>query len=95
GVYVPPIAGVMIADHWFVRRGKYAFGQGTEYAAINAAAILAVIAAGLIASHIAWGISPINSTILGLIIYPIITGVLRALRIPFELGKSTEDSTGY
>lgn len=95
GVYVPPIAGVMIADHWFVRRGKYAFGQGTEYAAINVAAILTVIAAGLIASRITWGISPINSTILGLLIYPIITSVLRALKVPFELGKSTEDSTGY
>jgi cytosine permease len=95
GVYVPPIAGVMIADHWLVRRNEYRFGPGTQYAAINLAAIFTVVAAGLIASHISWGIIPINSTVLGLVIYPLITVILKAIRVPYELGKSTEDTTGY
>ncbi|MCE3201598.1 cytosine permease [Paenibacillus sonchi] len=95
GVYVPPIAGVMIADHWIVRRGTYQFGEGTKYNGINLAAIAAVIIAGVIASNIAWGISPINSTVLGLIIYPVLTALLRLLRIPYEWGQTTEDSTGY
>jgi len=95
GVYVPPIAGVMIADHWIVRRHSYRFGEGTTYSLINLAAIVAVIAAGVIASHISWGISPINSTLLGLAIYPLLTGVLKLLRVPYEWGQSTEDSTGF
>ncbi|MNI85837.1 hypothetical protein D3C73_1428650 [compost metagenome] len=78
-----------------MRRGTYQFGEGTKYNGINLAAIAAVIIAGVIASNIAWGISPINSTVLGLIIYPVLTALLRLLRIPYEWGQTTEDSTGY
>lgn len=54
GTYVPPIAGVMIADHWIVKpkilHKSYQFGEGTKYAKWNVAAIIATVVAGIIGS---------------------------------------------
>lgn len=68
GLYVPPIAGVMIADHWItapvIKKKQYRFGAGTTYSKLNVAAILSVIIGGFTASKVTFGIGPINSTVL-------------------------------
>ncbi|MFD0713787.1 cytosine permease [Paenibacillus sp. GCM10027626] len=98
GNYVPPIAGVMIADHWFVkgkRQGGYQFGAGTSYSNWNIAAIVVTVAAGFIGSRLSFGIAPINSTLIAFIGYIIVAYLLKAIRAPYELGQSTEKQSGF
>lgn len=99
GAYVPPIAGVMIADHFiiapYVRKSGYRFGAGTEYPTVNAAAIVIVVLAGFISTKITFGIGPINSTLLGFAGYAVVASVLHALRVPYAFGRSREDATGF
>jgi cytosine permease len=93
GNFVPPIAGVMIADHWFVRKllgRSYEFGSGTVYAKWNVAAVAATVAGGIIGSKLSFGISPINATLVALVGYVLLTYVLKSLKIPYEIGKSSE-----
>ncbi|MCL6445530.1 MAG: cytosine permease [Alicyclobacillus sp.] len=99
GTYVPPIAGVMIADHWLVgpriRGREYRFGTGTTYAQWNILAIVITILAGYVGSNLHFGISAINSTIIALLGYYLVALILKSLNVPFEFGMSEEDPSGF
>ncbi|WP_066190380.1 MULTISPECIES: purine-cytosine permease family protein [Gracilibacillus] len=99
GTYVPPIAGVMIADHWLVKpkilQKSYQFGSGTTYAKWNIAAILSAVLAGWISSQIAWGITAINAVILSFALYIVLAFVLTKLNISFEWGRKSEEADGF
>ncbi|MFZ4453195.1 cytosine permease [Salibacterium aidingense] len=90
GTYVPPIAGIMIADHWIVspavRKQTYQFSNEAVYAKWNVAAIVSVILGGWIGSGLGFGITAINSTLLAFLIYIVLAFLLRTLNIPFETG---------
>lgn len=69
GIALPPMAGVVLADYFFVKKMSYNFGPGTRYCGWNLIA-LASWALGCIAG--AWlniGIACVNSLIVALIIY--------------------------
>lgn len=99
GTYVPPIAGIMIADHWIVKpkvlKKVYQFGEGTRYAKWNIAAIATTALAGIIGSKINIGITAINSIVIGFILYIILTYILKKLNIKFEIGEVIEGKTGF
>ena|SRR5690625_4952125 len=99
GTYVPPIAGIMIADHWIVRpkilNKTYQFGEGTRYAKWNIAAIVATALAGIIGSKTAFGITAINSIVIGFLLYIVLTYILNKLNIKFEIGEVIEGKTGF
>ncbi|ARD48860.1 cytosine permease [Sporosarcina sp. P33] len=99
GLYVPPIAGVMIADHWIVsakiRKRHYQFGAGSTYSALNVVAIVSVVTGGLIASKLMFGIGALNSTVLAFILYIVLTYILTKLHIRYEFGEVKEESTGF
>ncbi|PWA09431.1 cytosine permease [Pueribacillus theae] len=99
GTYVPPIAGVMIADHWFVapkiRKKAYQFGVNTVYAKWNIAAIASVILGGWISTKLTFGIGAVNSTVLAFIGYIVLVFVLDKLNIAYEIGEKREDETGF
>ncbi|WP_240353169.1 cytosine permease [Cohnella algarum] len=99
GTYVPPIAGVMIADHWivgpYIRKQEYRFGPGAEYDKLNVAAIAVVILAGFAASRLTFGIGPVNAIVLSLAGYIVVAYLLNLLKIPYAFGRSREDQTGF
>ncbi len=99
GTYVPPIAGIMIADHWIVRpkilHKVYQFGEGTQYAKWNIAAIAATALAGMISSKVNLGITAINSIVIGFVLYILFAFILKKLKIRFEIGEITEGKTGF
>ncbi|MBB6675661.1 purine-cytosine permease family protein [Cohnella nanjingensis] len=99
GTYVPPIAGIMVADHWivgpYIRRSPYRFGPGTEYATINFVAILVVVLAGFIASKLSFGIGPINAVVIGFAGYVAIVYLFRLFHIPYSIGNRREDASGF
>ncbi|MGI2294839.1 purine-cytosine permease family protein [Paenibacillus sp. GXUN7292] len=99
GTYVPPIAGVMIADHFlvgpFIRKSSYQFGPGTEYIKLNVAAIAVVVGAGFTASKLNWGIGAINATLIAFAGYFIISWIFNRFDWPVGFGKSKEDENGF
>jgi len=99
GTYVPPIAGVMIADHFlvgpYIRKQAYQFGPGTEYKKLNVAALVMVVLAGFTASKLNWGIGAINATVIALVGYFIVSWILNKLNIPEGFGTVKEDESGF
>ncbi|MEK3936619.1 cytosine permease [Sporosarcina sp. FSL W7-1349] len=99
GLYVPPIAGVMIADHWIVapkiRKKEYSFGPGATYSGLNVAAIVSVIIGGFAASKLAFGIGSINATVLAFLLYIVLAFILNKLNVRYEFGKVEEESSGF
>ncbi|MBP1991818.1 purine-cytosine permease family protein [Paenibacillus eucommiae] len=99
GNFVPPIAGVMIADHWFVKprlQGKsYQFGPGTTYAKWNIAALVATVGGGFVGSRLDFGIGPINAILIAFIGYSLLAFVLKKMSVSYELGVSIEERSGF
>ncbi|RXZ82064.1 cytosine permease [Paenibacillaceae bacterium] len=99
GTYVPPIAGVMIADHFLVapliRKRGYQFGPGTEYVKLNVVALVTVVGSGFLASQLNFGIGAINATVIAFVGYFIISWIFDKLNLPSGFGKSTEDENGF
>lgn len=99
GTYVPPIAGVMIADHWIVKPkilGKtYQFGPGTQYAKWNITAIISVILGGFIGGKIPFGLAPLNATIVALLLYLLLIYLFKAINLRSEIGELKEEKSGF
>jgi len=99
GTYVPPIAGIMIADHWIVKpkilNKGYQFGEGTRYVKWNIAAIVATVLAGIIGSKLTFGITAINSIVIGFLLYIGLAYLLHKLNIKFEIGEVVEETNGF
>ncbi|MDI7247546.1 MAG: cytosine permease [Bacillota bacterium] len=103
GRFLPPIAGVLIADFYVYRpllKGvsdpyqRYTFGPGTEYARYNAAGIVAWIVAGWLSPHLG-GITALNSIFLGFAVYLGVAVVADILKVPMRFGTYTESSDGF
>ncbi|HNS80877.1 MAG TPA: cytosine permease [Kiritimatiellia bacterium] len=79
GTFFPPIGGIIMADCWLVRRGRYPSLDQAAARSYNMAGLLAYVTA----SAGAWftgraqiGIPPINGILLALIIYPLLFRLL-------------------
>ena len=99
GIYMPPFAGVMIADHWIINRlvekKEYRFGPGTVYSQWNIIAFITVIASGIISSKVGFGIAAVNSILIAVALYVILIQIAKAFKIPFKIGKSIEGKFGF
>ncbi len=71
---IPPVAGVLIADYWIMRRAKPESWR--EYPGVNWAGIVAWILGSLAAIKISWGIAPINGIITAIVVYYILYRVI-------------------
>ncbi|WP_369981561.1 cytosine permease [Xanthomonas bundabergensis] len=93
GHYVPPIAGVMLADHWIGKRllrGRaYRVDADAPVARIGWGALATVLLAGGLASQWHWGIAPLNAVVLGFVLQ----AGLQVLQVRQE-GKVLASSTG-
>ena len=95
GTYIPPLAGVVLADHWILRglltRDSYKFGVGTEYSKWNIVALISALLGGYISTIIKLEYVSILSILMAGAIYLLIILVLRVVGIKnYTIGKWTE-----
>ncbi|ACB84447.1 purine-cytosine permease family protein [Natranaerobius thermophilus] len=103
GRFLPPIAGILIADFYILKpylqgkkdpENRYQFGPGTEYACINWVGILSWIGAGYFSVYLP-GIVALNSILLSFIAFIILTYTCEMFNIQYTSGSYVEESTGF
>lgn len=72
GIGIPPMAGIIIADYYFLSNRKYEFGTGTKYCGVNIYAFISWGVGILVGYFVAWGIGSINGLIISLALYLIL-----------------------
>ncbi|WP_134702768.1 cytosine permease [Ammoniphilus sp. YIM 78166] len=95
GIFVPPIAGILIADYYVIQKGNYRFGVGTEYSKVNWAAFVAWAIASLAGYTVTAGIPSLNSIIVAFVAYIAIVKLCEKLGIQARKGTYVEDYTGF
>lgn len=79
GTFIPPIGGIIMADYWVNRRGQYP-SLVTPQPAFNWAGVIAYVVASAIAyftGQAGWGIVPVNGIVAALVLYVVLSRVLR------------------
>lgn len=74
GTFIPPIGGVLIADFFLVRKGRYP-GLSTPLPMFNWAGLIAYAAASAVA-YFSPGIPPLNGIVAAVIFYPVLYRLL-------------------
>ncbi|MBQ9932110.1 MAG: cytosine permease [Firmicutes bacterium] len=69
GVGIPPVAGIIICDYYFLRGRKYDYGKGTKYCQVNIWAFVALAIAAVVGFTVKVGIASINSLVLAMVLY--------------------------
>lgn len=72
GIGLPPMAGIILADYYFVKHQKYEYGPGTRYNSWNLLAFLSWAIACVVGYTVTWGVASINSLVVGLVLYIIL-----------------------
>ena len=89
GIGVPPMAGVIMADYYIIRKQNYRFKDESQIPAWNMNALIAWAAGCIVGFAVKAGIASINSLATSIIIY-IILMKLRPLKIEQEENKEEE-----
>lgn len=55
GITIPPMASIIIADYYVLKKGKYQFGSGTKYVGIYWPALISWILASVVGYYVKWG----------------------------------------
>lgn len=92
GTFIPPLAGVIIGDHWLVRNlllnENYTFQDDTVYSQLNVAAIISALVSGYIGGYvIKVGYASIVSMIIAALLYTLIVVICRSFNINYVVGK--------
>lgn len=90
GTGLPPMAGIVIADYYFIKKGKYEYGSGTKYYGWNLFAFLSWAVAGIVGFAVKWGIASINSLVVGFVLYLIAMKVFERNGLGL-IGKTIEE----
>lgn len=69
GIGVPPMAGVIIADYYLIRKQDYASIKLGSLPNINNAAIISWIVGIIVGFTVKWGIASINSLVATMVVY--------------------------
>jgi len=103
GRFLPPIAGVLIADFFIFRpyvkgirdpKQRYVFGPGTSYSRYNLAGLVAWIAGGWLCVYIP-GIVALNSILLGFVVYLVLSALCHTAGVRYEVGEYVEAQDGF
>lgn len=74
--FMPSIGGVIIADYFFIHKGKYTSLEKANIKAVNKPGIIAW-ALGVLAAHFLPGITPINAVVAAIVGYVLLTVVFK------------------
>lgn len=91
GTGVPPMAGVIVADYYVVKQGRYEFGNGTRYANWNVWALVAWAMGGLFGYFVQWGSGSINALVIAFVAYIGLMKVFNASQYG-HIGEYIEES---
>jgi len=71
GTFIPPLAGIVIADYYFIKKRKYTFGasEGTKLGGINMASIIAWTIAAVVGLTVKSGVGCINTLVTAFVVY--------------------------
>lgn len=69
GTAIPPVAGILIMDYFFVKKRSYQFGSGVKHRFCSTPALLAWIIGCIVGYTVSWGIASINSMVVAAVIY--------------------------
>ncbi|MFZ5634842.1 MAG: cytosine permease [Bacillota bacterium] len=82
---IPPVAGVMIADYWIVRKGIAS--RWSKYPGVNWGGIISWLLGVVAANTIKAGVAPVTGIIVSMLCYLVIAMVLRKQVSPAVEGK--------
>ncbi|MCB6994589.1 cytosine permease [bacterium 210820-DFI.6.37] len=95
GTGIPPVAGILILDFFFIKKKNYQFGKGVKHGFCSVPAVISWIIACVVGYTVPWGIPAINSMVVAGIFYIIIYAVLKNNeRLLFVGGSYEEDENG-
>jgi len=99
GTFVPPMAGVMIADYYVLQklgRKHYRFGPGTKYSKIDVSGLSSFIIAGILAYMLQSDVVPgaVIGLVLGFILHIVLTLILEPVGLA-RIGVVEEGKYGY
>jgi cytosine permease len=69
GIGCPPMAGVIVADYFLIRKQRYDFGKGVKYCGWNILAFVSWAVACIVGYAVQWGVAAINSMTIGFVLY--------------------------
>lgn len=72
GTAIPPVAGILIMDYFFVKKKHYQFGAGVEHRFCSMPALLSWAAGCIVGYAVTWGIASINSMVVAAAVYVVI-----------------------
>lgn len=83
GTFLPPFGAVLIADYYILKQGeKYKFDEGAIYEKIKPLAFISVVIGGVSSYIISFGSKAINSIIITIVVYTVISIIMEKRRIP-------------
>lgn len=94
-VLIPPIAGVLIADYYILRRSAYRFGPGTSYLGWNWMAFVAWAAGSATGFTLTAGIPALNSILATFAAYLVLMKIGQAAGVSPGTGSVTEGEGGF
>ena len=76
GTFLPPFGAVLIADYYILKQGHtYKFDEGAKYEKVKPIAFISVIVGGLSSYLLGFGSTAINSIIITMVVYVILSAV--------------------
>lgn len=103
GRFLPPIAGVVIADYFIVKPyvlgikdpyKRYEFGEGTVYSRWNWVGIIAWILGALLSPYIPGAVG-LNSVLIGLVVYAVLAAIFEKSGTAYTSGTYIEPADGF
>lgn len=95
GILFPPIAGVLIADYYFIQKDSYHFGPGTEYSQFAWPAFAALALGVLAAMFFPVGIPSFTAFCFAFSFHIILNKLCEKLQLSSRFGLVLEDSEGF
>jgi len=95
GVTIPPMAGIIIANYYVLKKGRYQFSPGTKYVGIYWSALISWILSSVIGYYVKWGVASLNSLVMGFVLYIVIVYLFKNLDVKISSGVSVEDEDGF
>ena len=77
GTAIPPVAGIVIADYFFIKKGNYQYGEGVKHHFCNVLALIAWIAGAAVGFTVTWGIAAINAIVTTGIVYLVLSLIFK------------------
>lgn len=77
GTAIPPVAGILIVDYFFVKKKDYHFGAGVKHYFCSTPALISWIAGCTVGFTVTGGIAAINSMVVAAVVHIVLSACLK------------------